>query len=182
MTACARLLLHLAPFATVAALIAGTAHAQEAPFAPPAPPSMPGFGSAGIQPHAPQAPTAEARPWAKIRDKKGDLLVPRNPFWPVEATPMPGTGRVDHVEENGQPQINTAVIDWPMAEKELKDLKIIKGTRELFIAINGGSQVVGAGESVSIIVGSNLYTWKVRDISTSDGLKVDRISVRPAQK
>ena len=167
------------------ALASGAVTAQEAPpsFVPPGPMPMmpPGPGSVGPQaPHVSQIQAPDAKPWTKIRDKSGKLLVQRNPFWPVDAPPPSTTGNT--TEENVK-KIDLDVVDWSLAEKELKDVKIITDTKgNHLVAIRGGSIIAGIGETISVTVGSNLYTWKVRDISTKNGLKIDRQGVRPVPK
>ena len=97
----------------------------------------------------------------------------RDPFWPVGYMPKQ-TFR--SVSQQGSPKV-TPLNSWNEAMKKVVINGVSSRTdNEFFAVING--DVKRVGDTVSVRLGSSVYTWAVDGIESPGSVKLRRLSVR----
>lgn len=103
--------------------------------------------------------------------QKTAAVVKRDPFWPVGYKPK----QMVQKEQKGKTKIIPGG-SWKEAMKNVVINGVSSRDNEHFAVING--ELKSVGDTVSVRLGTSVYTWAVVSIEPPSSVKLRRVSVR----
>ncbi|MBP7828885.1 MAG: hypothetical protein KA248_03090 [Kiritimatiellae bacterium] len=100
----------------------------------------------------------------------------RDPFWPVGYEPPPPPRPEEAVSPTGAVPVS-ATLQWQEALKTVAVQGIMRTGPSSHVAMVNG-QVVGAGDTVSVVYGGREYRWRVVSVG-EEGVSFARVEPEP---